>query len=277
MMMQLHKFEQELETAADLMAARGQAGRYPARRLASYLRQQGFLPTQHFLDRLRERAQARGIRFDPRLFRQEFYRAQHYRQIRPGYHTRIAVMRGLPILYRMGGENMNRVVLVGVLPEGGLPPVTPVASPILREIEREAPVVSQILCKKPISSRVMNNLRNFRQTVPHPNIRRSAKVLRREGRAALLHAYPRLSRRRGKFEVHHRIPLEWVRRVFPQMDPNSLSNLQPLTTLEHRRKASDLWDAFRAAYRRLRRRPTQREVLCFAQLVDRSLKLPVYL
>jgi hypothetical protein len=116
-------------------AMRGQAGRYPARRLMSILRQQGFLPTQHFLDRLRERAQARGIRFDPRLFGGEFQRARHYRQTRPGYTTRIAVMRGLPILYRMGGQAGNRIVLVGLLPQGRLPPVVPAPAPRLRESE----------------------------------------------------------------------------------------------------------------------------------------------
>ena len=114
---------------------RGQAGRYPARRLASYLRQQGFLASQHFLDRLRERAQAMGIRFDPRTFGSEFQRAQHYRQARPGYNTRIALMRGLPVLYRMGGERGNRIVLVGVLPEGGMPPVTPATPPRQQEAE----------------------------------------------------------------------------------------------------------------------------------------------
>jgi len=61
------------------------------------------------------------------------------------------------------------------------------------------------------------------------------------------------------------------------MDPNSLSNLQPLTSLEHRRKASDMWDAFRATYRRRKQQPTPLEVRNFANLVDRSLQLPVYL
>jgi hypothetical protein len=114
----------------------GQAGRYPERRLEPILRQQGFLPTQHFLDRLRERAQAQGIRFEPRTFASEFQRAAHYRQTRPGYSTRIAVMRGLPLLYRMGGERGNRVALVGVLPSGGLPPVAPARAPRLGESEQ---------------------------------------------------------------------------------------------------------------------------------------------
>lgn len=114
---------------------RGQAGRFPARHLASWLRQQGFLVSHHFLERLHQRAQQQGIRFDPRLFGREFRQAQHYRQTRPGYNTRIAVMRGLPVLYRVGGQGGNRVVLVGLLPEGALPPVQPVGAPQSRESE----------------------------------------------------------------------------------------------------------------------------------------------
>lgn len=123
----------------EAMAARGQAGRYPARRLPSHLRQQGFQVTRHFLDRLRERAQAQGIRFDPRTFARDFLAARHLRQTRPGYNTRIAVMRGLPVLYRMGGERGNRVVLVGALPPGErLPPTAPAAPPRPRRRQREA-------------------------------------------------------------------------------------------------------------------------------------------
>ncbi len=133
------ELEELLEAADDafMRLLRGQAGRYPARHLASILRQQGFLPSRHFLDRLRERGQAQGIRFDPRTFGREFQQTRHYRQSRPGYNTRIAVMRGLPVLYRIGGEGGNRIVLVGVLPERSLPPVVPVAPPRLREAELE--------------------------------------------------------------------------------------------------------------------------------------------
>jgi|SRR5262245_50353201 len=109
----------------------------------------------------------------------------------------------------------------------------------------------------------------------HPGVRKSATQLRREARKVFLQVYPRYRRRKG-VQVHHRIPLEY-RRLFPSMDPNSLSNLQPLTSLEHRRKASDMWDAFRATYRRRKQQPTPLEVRNFANLVDRSLQLPVYL
>jgi len=99
-------------------------------------------------------------------------------------------------------------------------------------------------------------------------------VLRAEARDAFFKAYPRL---RGRIlEIHHRIPLEW-RRIFPKADPNRLSNLQGLTKPEHLRKVSDLWDAFRATYKRLQRNPTQREVLEFAMKVDKSLDLPSWI
>jgi hypothetical protein len=94
--------------------------------------------------------------------------------------------------------------------------------------------------------------------------------LRRAARGIFFRAYPR---QRGRVQVHHRIPLEW-RTLFPHADPNRLANLQGLAPRDHRRKASDLWDAFRAAYRRAGRRPAPAEVVRYAGLVDRSLDLP---
>jgi hypothetical protein len=121
---------------------RGQERRDPAGqraiRFAAHLRRQGFLPSQHFIRRFLQRAQAQGVRFSSRSFGAEFRRASHYRQTRPGYTTRIAVMRGIPVLYRSGGENANRVVLVGLLPAGALPPVTPTRPPQPREGEAMA-------------------------------------------------------------------------------------------------------------------------------------------
>ena len=77
---------------------RGQAGRNPAQRFARMLRRQGFLPKNHFVDRFLQRVLATGRRFDPRTFRSEFFRATHFKQTRPGYRTRIAVVRprGVP-------------------------------------------------------------------------------------------------------------------------------------------------------------------------------------
>jgi hypothetical protein len=96
-------------------------------------------------------------------------------------------------------------------------------------------------------------------------------ALRQQARRIYFQAYPR---QRGRVQVHHRIPLEWWRRVFRGTDPNRLANLQGLNTQDHRHKASDLWDAFRAAYNRLGRWPTRAEVVQFAGVVDRSLNLP---
>jgi hypothetical protein len=104
--------------------------------------------------------------------------------------------------------------------------------------------------------------------------KKTADVLRREARKIFFEAYPKL---KGKvLEVHHRIPLEW-RKLFPQADPNRLANLQGLTKADHLRKASDLWDAFRATFKKLGRDPTPIEVLQYAGTVDRSLDLPLWL
>ena len=123
--------EFELENAAEAMAspARGQAGRSPARALRSHLRRQGFVVTRHFLDRWMERAHSQGIRFDPRTFASEFRQCPHFRQTRPGYRTRIALMWGMPVIYRMGGPKGKSPVLVGLLPQGVLPPVEPILPP----------------------------------------------------------------------------------------------------------------------------------------------------
>lgn len=131
------EFEAELEAAAQSLTEselRGQAGRYPIRHLRSTLRQQGFLASQHFLDRLRERALSQGKPFDPASFRRDFQQAAHYRQGRAGYNTRVADVHGVPVLYRQGGRTGKQTVLVGVLPQ--LPPqVERVRAPPQREVE----------------------------------------------------------------------------------------------------------------------------------------------
>jgi len=71
-----------------------------------YLRRQGFLPTQRFARQFLQRVRSRGPQFDPQMFGNEFYRARHYR--RQGYFTRIAVVQGVPVLYRMAGEGTTR-------------------------------------------------------------------------------------------------------------------------------------------------------------------------
>jgi hypothetical protein len=104
-------------------------------RFARGLRHQGFLPSIHFAVRYLGRALTEGRRFDPRTFSADFSHAHHYRQTRPGYNTLVADMGGLPVLYRYGGPRGKQIVLVGLLPEGGLPPVTPISAPRRREAE----------------------------------------------------------------------------------------------------------------------------------------------
>ncbi|RMF68589.1 MAG: hypothetical protein D6742_04770, partial [Cyanobacteria bacterium J069] len=128
-------FELEFE---DEFGRRGQAGRSIAQRFAAYLKRQGFLPTVHFTQRFLQRLATKGVRFDPSTFVREFRAAKHYRQTRPGYNTRLAVVRGVPIVYRPGGENGNRIVLVTTLNQGAdLPPVVRSVPPKQREAEWE--------------------------------------------------------------------------------------------------------------------------------------------
>jgi hypothetical protein len=115
---------------------------------------------------------------------------------------------------------------------------------------------------------------------PHPNVLKKADALRREARQIYEQANPgfkarkEVLRKRGiEIEIDHRVPLEY-RHLFPGADPNRLSNLRALERPEHRRKVSDLWDAFRNAYRHEDRAPTAAEVLEYATMTDRSLNLP---
>src|SRR5262249_7126978 len=102
-----------------------------ANRFSNYLRRVGFWPTQHFTLRFLERAQPLGL--DPRTFRNEFFRARHFVQIRPGYNTRVALIRDIPVLYRPSGWQGERIRLIGLLPQGALPPTRPIRRPRERE------------------------------------------------------------------------------------------------------------------------------------------------
>jgi hypothetical protein len=124
---------------------RGQAGRLP-RGLLFELRRQGFLPSDHFVQRLLERSRALGVRFDPRPFRSEFLRARHFRQTRPGYKTRIALVRGIPIVYRLGGPAGDTIVLVTIW-DGPLPPIEAIRPPQLARMrEAESARIRRFTC-----------------------------------------------------------------------------------------------------------------------------------
>ena len=103
--------------------------RSPAKLLAASLRRQGFSPTQEFVVRFEERLQRRGIRFDLCRFKEEFYAARHYQQLPPRRRPRIAIMRGLPVLYQSGLADDPRIVLLGILPDYASPRVEPVRPP----------------------------------------------------------------------------------------------------------------------------------------------------
>jgi len=72
---------------------------------------------------------------------------------------------------------------------------------------------------------------------------------------------------RGDDHVHHRIPLEWAH-LFPEMNPNRLSNLKLLPTEIHNGPGgvSAIWSAFRNANRG--RTPSPQEVLDKAAEID---------
>jgi hypothetical protein len=134
------EFEQGAAAERLLLQRRARTDRtwLMAERLAAVLRRQGFIPRVHFLERWLERARP-FVRLDPATFRRQFQQARHYRQTRPGYRSRIAVIAGMPILYRMGGPRGRHVVLMGVLPS--MPPVVPAQAPLLapaREAESMA-------------------------------------------------------------------------------------------------------------------------------------------
>lgn len=125
----------------DYMASplRGQAGRSAAQRFGKKIKRLGFWPTQHFLERFQQRLSSSGVRLDAREFARQFFGAAHYRQTRPGYNTRIAVVNRIPIVYRPSGWKGRRVKLITTLnPGDALPPTERIAAPRLRELDAEA-------------------------------------------------------------------------------------------------------------------------------------------
>jgi hypothetical protein len=120
-------------SAEDEITAETGPAAQAANRFSTYLRRAGFWPTEHFTLRFLERALPLGL--DPRTFRSEFYGARHFSQTRPGYNTRIALIRDIPVLYRPSGFKGERIKLVGLLPQGTLPPSRPIHRPRQRETE----------------------------------------------------------------------------------------------------------------------------------------------
>ena len=105
--------------------------RSPGKLISQALQRQGFLPSHEFIVRFIERLRACNLKFDPRAFRCEFYNARHYRQTGSRFKPRIALIRGIAVLYRPGGADDRRVELLGVMPEYAVPSVVPVSAPCL--------------------------------------------------------------------------------------------------------------------------------------------------
>src|SRR2546423_7825174 len=86
--------------------------RSPAKRFAEHLRMQGFVPSQEFVTRFTQRLQDSCLRFAPHTFHNEFFRARHYRQIGSRFKPRIAMIKGIPVLYRPDGSGEKRIMLL---------------------------------------------------------------------------------------------------------------------------------------------------------------------
>lgn len=109
--------------------------------------------------------------------------------------------------------------------------------------------------------------KNFWEIRFHPNVEKSPEVLLKESRKIYLRANPHSQ---GKVKIWHRIPLEW-RKLFPKNDPNRLSNLFGIHTLEQLRYLKKIWNVFKRQYRHLNRLPTAKEVLQFGLKTDKIL------
>src|SRR5215216_2411662 len=97
--------------------------RSPGKLISQALQRQGFLPSHEFIVRFIERLRACNLKFDPRAFRCEFYNARHYRQTGSRFKPRIAVIRGIAVLYRRPSADDKRIELLGVIPEYAAPSV----------------------------------------------------------------------------------------------------------------------------------------------------------
>ena len=120
--------ETEEESGDECALKRGPAWQ-GAWRFATAIRAAGFLPSDHFVQRLCKRVIGQRLGLDPKTFRADFFSARHFRQTRPGKSAvSIAVVNGVPIFYRVGGWQGNRIVLITAYEPGyPLPQARPIA------------------------------------------------------------------------------------------------------------------------------------------------------
>lgn len=106
------------------------AGNKGVARWQEALAQQGFAATPQFVRGFRQGLRAQGRRLSPAQFRDAFARAHHYRPREAGNPARIAVWRGIAILYRPGNQTSPQVVLWDVLPAGATAVARPTRPPM---------------------------------------------------------------------------------------------------------------------------------------------------
>ena len=95
---------------------------------ARALRAFGFLPRPHFIQRWSERARRSGVQPDPAAFARAFQRGRHFSQT-DDHHSRVAVIRGIPVTYVIGGRTGRNVVLTGVQPDLARLRLEPIGAP----------------------------------------------------------------------------------------------------------------------------------------------------
>jgi hypothetical protein len=94
-------------------------------RLARQLRGQGFRLTRRFAAQFVRRLP--GDRpFHPYRFRRAFFEARRFRPARPGLPWRVALVRGLPIVYR---RDAGQIILLGLLPAEARSQLIPLVRP----------------------------------------------------------------------------------------------------------------------------------------------------
>lgn len=90
-------------------------------RFTQALREFGFLPSLHFGERFLKRVSGKH-RISAEAFARSFERGTHYCDTRPGRHSRIAMVMGIPVVYRYGGRSGRHIRLITVLPPETRPP-----------------------------------------------------------------------------------------------------------------------------------------------------------
>jgi hypothetical protein len=94
------------------------------------LAQQGFAATPQFVHGFQQGLQAQGRRLHPTQFQSAFACAHHYQPQEGGNPTRVAIWRGITMLYRPGSQTNPVITLLDVLPAGATAVARPIRSPI---------------------------------------------------------------------------------------------------------------------------------------------------